>query len=65
MGYAEDALVLYTTWSSSNASSSHIIKPPIIQYPHSAENEYFCMRLAERVGLSVSSATLLHKRKRL
>ena len=48
-----------------NASSSHILKPPIAQYPHTVENEYFCMRLAERVGLSVPSVTLLHKRKSL
>lgn len=48
-----------------NAPSSHILKPPIVQYPHTVENEYFCMRLAERVGLSVPSVTLLHKRKSL
>jgi serine/threonine-protein kinase HipA len=48
-----------------NAPSSHILKPPIVQYPHSVENEYFCMRLADRVGLSVPSVTLLHKRKNL
>ncbi|MBI5451275.1 MAG: type II toxin-antitoxin system HipA family toxin [Gammaproteobacteria bacterium] len=48
-----------------NAPSSHILKPPIVQYPHSVENEYFCMRLAERVGLSVPRVTLLRKRKNL
>lgn len=48
-----------------NAPSSHILKPPIDQYAHTVENEYFCMRLAQRVGLSVPSVTLLHKRKNL
>lgn len=31
-------------------SSSHILKPSIPRYEHSAENEAFCMILAERVG---------------
>jgi serine/threonine-protein kinase HipA len=48
-----------------NAPSSHILKPPIEQYPHTVENEYFCMRLAQRVGLSVPQVALLHKRKSL
>lgn len=48
-----------------NAPSSHILKPPIEHYSHTVENEYFCMRLAQRVGLSVPSVTLLHKRKSL
>ena len=48
-----------------NAPSSHILKPPIEQYLHTVENEYFCMRLAQHVGLSVPQVTLLHKRKSL
>jgi serine/threonine-protein kinase HipA len=47
------------------AASSHILKPPIAHYPHTVENEYFCMCLAERVGLSVPSVTILHKRSPL
>ena len=48
-----------------NAPSSHILKPSIEQYPDTVENEYFCMRLAQRVGLSVPDVSLLHKRKSL
>ena len=48
-----------------NAPSSHILKPPILHYQHTVENEYFCMCLAERVGLSVPNMSLLHKRKSL
>ena len=48
-----------------DAASSHILKPPIVHYPHSVENEFFCMRLAGRVGLCVPTASLLHKRKKL
>jgi len=48
-----------------DAASSHILKPPIVHYPHTVENEYFCMCLAQRVGLSVPSVTLLHKRSSL
>jgi serine/threonine-protein kinase HipA len=43
------------------APSSHILKPPIPQYPHTVENEYFCTVLAERVGLAVPAVTLLHR----
>lgn len=48
-----------------DAASSHILKPPIAHYPHTVENEYFCMCLAEGVGLSVPSVSLLHKRQSL
>lgn len=37
-------------------ATSHILKPPIrsiVSLPHTVENEYFCMQLAERVGLIV------------
>jgi serine/threonine-protein kinase HipA len=48
-----------------DAASSHILKPPIVHYPHTVENEYFCMCLAQPVGLSVPGVTLLHKRSSL
>ena len=47
------------------ASSSHILKPPIPQYPDSVENESFCMRLAQRMGLSVPSVIILKKQQLL
>jgi serine/threonine-protein kinase HipA len=48
-----------------DAASSHILKPPIVQYSYTVENEYFCMCLAEGIGLSVPSVSLLHKRQSL
>jgi len=45
------------------APSSHILKPPIERYDYTVENEYFCMRLAERVGLTVPEVRLHHRRK--
>lgn len=47
------------------APSSHILKPPITQYPDSVYNEAFCMELAARVGLSVPTVTLLKKQQAL
>lgn len=47
------------------APSSHILKPPIREYPDSVENEYFCMQLARRVGLAVPSVAILHKQQSL
>lgn len=41
------------------APSSHILKPPIERYPHTVENEWFCMQLAGRLGLSVPTAMML------
>lgn len=34
--------------------STHILKPPLSRYEHTVENEFFCMRLAEHLGLSVA-----------
>lgn len=48
-----------------SAPSSHILKPPIAQYPDSVENEHFCMQLARRVGLAVPATMLLDKAQRL
>ena len=31
--------------------STHILKPEIVRYPNTVENEAFCMRLAHRLGL--------------
>ena len=47
------------------AASTHILKPPIGHYPHTVENEYFCMSLAVRVGLPVPDVTILHRRSSL
>ncbi|RRQ22742.1 type II toxin-antitoxin system HipA family toxin [Thiohalobacter thiocyanaticus] len=41
--------------------SSHILKPPIPDYPDSVYNEAFCLQLAEQIGLRVPTVTLLHK----
>ncbi len=43
------------------AASSHILKSPIQHYPHTVENEVFCMSLAHRLALPVPAITLLHK----
>lgn len=47
------------------APSSHILKPPILQYPDSVANESFCMQLALRVGLSVPQVTVLEMQQTL
>jgi serine/threonine-protein kinase HipA len=36
------------------APSTHILKPEISAYPHTAENEAFCMRVAKHLGLDVA-----------
>ena len=43
------------------AASSHILKPPMLHYPSTVENEYFCMQLAEKIHLNVPETLLLHK----
>jgi len=35
--------------------STHILKPEIAAYPHTVENEAFCMRVAANLGLDVAS----------
>ncbi len=47
------------------APSSHILKPPILEYPDSVYNEGFCMMLANRVGLPVPRVDILQKRQAL
>ncbi|MDQ6983526.1 MAG: type II toxin-antitoxin system HipA family toxin, partial [Ghiorsea sp.] len=45
--------------------SSHILKPPIQNFPDTVENEIFCMRLARTIGLEVPEVILLQKEKPL
>jgi serine/threonine-protein kinase HipA len=47
--------------------STHILKPEIDRFPHTVENEAFCMRLARNLGLSAAKveATALEGRKLL
>ena len=40
--------------------STHIIKPPIKEYPDSVFNEFFCMRLADRMGIPAPNCELLY-----
>ena len=40
--------------------STHIIKPPIKEYPDSVFNEFFCMRLANRMGIPAPNCELLY-----
>ncbi len=39
--------------------TTHIIKPPISRFEGTTENEAFCMRLAEVIGLSVAPVSIL------
>jgi serine/threonine-protein kinase HipA len=39
--------------------TTHIIKPPISRFKESVYNEYFCMRLAQKVGLNVPDVQVL------
>lgn len=41
------------------AASNSIIKLPMEAFPHSVENEFFCMRLAQHVGLPVARTDIL------
>lgn len=43
-----------------NAPSTHIIKPNIPGYMDTVFNEYFCMRLAKRIGLFTPDVQILH-----
>jgi len=47
------------------AASSHILKPPMARYPHTVENEAFCMQLAQDIGLTVPGVDILHKHENL
>lgn len=37
------------------APSTHILKPEVAAYPHTVENEAFCMRVAKHLGLDAAS----------
>lgn len=43
----------------SDSPGTHIIKPSIRDFPDSAQNEFFCMKLAEKMGLNVAKVQLL------
>jgi len=45
------------TWArpAGGIPSTHILKPAIAAYPHTVENEAFCMRLAKHLGLPVAN----------
>lgn len=45
--------------------STHILKPEITAYPHTVENEAFCMRVARNLGLDVApiATTVVARRK--
>lgn len=45
-----------------NYPSSHILKPPISDYPATIGNEVFCMKLAKAVGLPTANAEIYHKK---
>jgi len=40
------------------APSTHILKPPSAHYEQLVENEFFCVRLAKRVGLEVADVEM-------
>lgn len=40
-------------------ASSHVVKPPVEDYPNSVYNEFFSMRLAERMGLKTAQCGLI------
>lgn len=39
--------------------STHIIKPTIARFPHTVENEAFCMRVAKNLGLNVANVEII------
>lgn len=44
--------------------TTHIIKPPISRFEGTTENEAFCMRLADVIGLSVAPVSILNVGKK-
>lgn len=49
------------TWArpAGGVPSTHILKPAIAGYPHTVENEAFCMRVAKHLGLRVASVEVI------
>lgn len=52
------------TWrlARNGAPTTHILKRTLLGFPHLAENEYFCMQLADRCGVPVPNTFLLNAR---
>lgn len=44
--------------------STHILKPEIVSYPKTVENEAFCMRIAQNLGLAVATVETTEVAKR-
>lgn len=42
--------------------STHIVKPSIARFPHTVENEAFCMRVARHLGLEVANVETIKDR---
>jgi serine/threonine-protein kinase HipA len=42
-----------------DSPSTHILKPAIKAFPHSIFNEFFCMKLAYRLGLNTANAEII------
>ncbi len=40
-------------------ASTHIIKPPSKRFPHLVQNEYLCMRSAQRAGIDTANVSLM------
>ena len=41
-----------------NSPSTHILKPPISQLENSVQNEYFCLKLAQAIGLPAANVQI-------
>lgn len=62
---AQDKLPLLLTDTTfhlplNGAASNCIVKPPMQAFPHSVENEFFCMRLAQLAGLPTAPVHIHH-----
>lgn len=60
--YMEDNRIFI---ASGNAPSSHILKPPIMDFEDTVGNEAFCMTMAQRMGLSAPTVTIRQSLDRL
>lgn len=66
----QDKLLLYIENNkfylpTSRKPSSHILKPPIIQFPNTVINEYFCMSLAKLLELPIPEIQLIKRKESL
>lgn len=55
IAFVEDKIAIPTK----NTASTHIIKPAIRDLTHSVQNEFFCMKLAKKVGSHVPEVDIL------